>query len=117
MPNWTLQEQRCARDALQLGVSDATLRQRWGYFGGTVRYTFENDLEAVKLAVMNVNHALGAITSMRELTLCFDGHGPGGMVVHRLLHYVVKDKDDINGRLQPSSRRIAYEMTKKLEKT
>ena len=116
MPNWTLLEQRCARDAIQLGINDAKLRQRWGYFGGTVRYTFENDLETVKLAAMNVNQALRKIKSMRDLSLCFDGNGPDGMVVHRLLHYVLKDKDDIDGRLQPASRRIAYEMTKILEK-
>ena len=116
MPNWTLQEQRCARDVLQLRINDAKLRQRWGYFGGTVRYTFENDLEAVKVAAKDVKKALGKIKSMRQLALCFDGDGPDDMVVHRLLHYVVKDKDDIDGSLRPASRLIAYEMTKKLEK-
>lgn len=64
VPNWTLQEQRCARDALQLRINNATLRQRWGYFSGTVRYAFENDLETVKLAAMNVNQDLSKIKSV-----------------------------------------------------
>jgi hypothetical protein len=47
MPNWTSKEIRNANNELQLNFSDKILDQRWQYFGGTVRYSFEADVETV----------------------------------------------------------------------
>ena len=57
MPNWTFKEIRNADTNIK---HDMDLDYRWAvpYFGGTVRYTFEADEEAVTLQITNVQTAL-----------------------------------------------------------
>lgn len=62
MPNWSLMEQLRARDALGINLNDATIKTRWNYFGGTVRYTF-SDSETVTAGVSLVQDALDGLTT------------------------------------------------------
>lgn len=115
MPNWTSKEIRIAKNDLQLNFSDETLDSRWQYFGGTVRYTFEADGVTVKQQILNVNTAIAQMQSVDDVLRCFAGTADPKTVVHRLMHYDVKEMRGVfDRRLKPASKYIAYEMHESL---
>lgn len=115
MRNWTSKEIRIANNDLQLNFSDETLDYRWQYFGGTVRYTFEADEVKVEQQILDVNTAIAIMQSVGDVLRCFVGTADPTTVVHRLMHYDVKQMRGVfDRRLKIASKYIAYEIQESL---
>ena len=117
MPNWTLKEIMDAIDALGLTISQEVINDRWKYFGGAPRKLFESDEEAVKRAIINVATALNTLHSIEDVLACFEGSANPEKVLHRLMHYDVKDTRGVfDRRLKMASNYIAYAVQERFNK-
>jgi len=117
MPNWTVKEIWEAIAALGLKVSPEDLNERWKYFGSAPRFLFESDQEAVQRGILNVQTAVNTLHSVEDVFACFDGSADPKKVLHRLMHYDVKQMRGVfNRTLKMASKYIAYAVQERLNK-
>jgi hypothetical protein len=115
MPNWPLKEIMEAIEALDLDISQDVIKKRWMYFGGAPRYLFEKDEETVVRAINNVRTALDSLEFVQDVVACFNGKADPEVVVHRLMHYDVKNMEGVfDHSLKMASKHIAYAVQEKL---
>lgn len=116
MPNWTFLEQLRARDVLKIeGLEDTSIKKRWNYFGGTVRYTLTMDRETLNEGVGTIQDAINSLTTVSQILDCFNGLGDQRKVVHRLLHYENQTVYGVRPKLKPGSKYLAWQMHRHLE--
>ena len=117
MSSWTFSEQKDARDALDLEITDEQLRKRWDDFGGTVRYTFLTDGKALDSAVEAVASAIEEQGSVHRVYKCLRGRDESAKVRHRLFHFDINkgNFDDAVVPMKVASRSIGARIYQRLE--
>eukprot|EP00978_Attheya_sp_CCMP212_P023970 scaffold74622_cov64-Attheya_sp.AAC.4 len=102
---------------LSLCIDDEELMKRYSLFGGSARYCLSVDTDFVAQGKVDLKQALSKIKSLADVETCFDGSADLGDTVHRLMHYVIPNPQQLfMADLVPASVEVSIMMKEKLDK-
>jgi hypothetical protein len=117
MPNWTYMELQEAIVELSLSIDDEELMKRYSLFGGSARYCLSVDTDFVAQGKVDLKQALSKIKSLADVQSCFGGSSDLGGTVHRLMHCVIPNPQQLFiADLVPASVEVSIMMKEKLDK-
>ncbi|KAL3908431.1 MAG: hypothetical protein SGARI_003065, partial [Bacillariaceae sp.] len=112
VPSWTFDELCDANRLLQLPTTNQTILNRLQKFGGVARYIL-GDASVETVGEEEISDALQKIQSIDDVDKFFLQQGESEKIVHRLMHYDVKDIS-AKPQLVPGSKRIAEQMHERI---
>ena len=112
VPSWTYDELCDANRLLNLTTTNDAILNRLKKFGGVARYIL-GDSTVESVGEQEISDALEKIESIDDVDRFFRQHGENEKIVHRLMHYDVKDVS-VKPGLSPGSESIANQMHERI---
>ena len=112
VPSWTYDELCDANRLLNLTTTNETILNRLQKFGGVARYIL-GDSSVESVGEQEISDALEKIETLDDVDQFFRQQGESEKIIHRLIHYDVKNVS-VKPGLIPGSENIADQMHERI---